>query len=107
MSSILDIERGITSEWLKENGWLKTPSLTRDRNPWWIKTFNGLSSNGGTRDIRFAYNDEDMKILLMKDPYPEMITDNTTDIEVFIKTQLENYIPIQYLGSTYLMEKSH
>lgn len=108
MSSILDIERGITTEWLKENGWMKTPSFTRDRNPWWIKTFNGLSSNGGTRDIKFAYNDEDMQICLMnRVPYPDMIVDNTMDIEVFIKIQLENYIPIQYLGSTYLMEKSH
>ena len=108
MSSILDIERGITPEWLKENGWMKTPSFTRDRNPWWTKTFDCLSSNGGTRDVVFAYNDESMVIDHMKGfPYPEMNVIDTSDIEVFIKTQLENYIPIQYLGSTYLMEKSN
>lgn len=108
MSSILDIERGITTEWLKENGWLKTPSFTRDRNPWWAKTLNGLSSNGGTRDIVFAYNDESMVIHYRKGfPYPEMNIADTLDIEMFIKTQLKNYIPIQYLGRTYLMERGY
>ena len=108
MSSILDIERGITTEWLKENGWLKTQSFTRDRNPWWTKTLNGLSSNGGTLDIVFAYNDESMVIHHRKGfPYPEMNIDDTLDIEMFIKTQLKNYIPIQYLGRTYLMERGY
>lgn len=108
MSSILNTERRITPEWLKENGWLKTPQLTRDRNPWWTKTFNGLTSNGGTRDIVFAYNDESMIIHHAKGfPYPEMNVDDTFDIETFIKTRLEDYAPIQYLGRTYLMEKTH
>lgn len=108
MSSILDIERGITPEWLKENGWVKSLSFTRDRNPWWTKTFKGLSSNGGTRDIVFAYDDEAMVINYTKGfPYPEMDVEDISDIEIFIKTHLENYTPIQYLGSTYLMEKSH
>lgn len=106
MISILDIERGVTQEWLKENGWLKTPSFTRDRNPWWTKTFNGMTSNGGTCDIRFAYNDETMNIHQMKGfPYPEMDVEDTTDIKLFIETQLKNYTEIQYLGRTYLMEK--
>ena len=106
--SILDIEKKITPEWLKENGWLKTPSFTRDRNPRWTKTFNGLSSNGGTRDIVFAYNDETMNIHHRKGfPYPEMNVIDMSDIEIFINTQLDNLIPIQYLGSTYLMEKTH
>lgn len=108
MSSILDIERGITPDWLKEEGWIKTPSFTRDRNPWWTKNFNGVTSNGGTRDIVFAYNDETMNIHHRKGfPYPEMNVIDMSDIEIFIKTQLENYIPIQYLGSTYLMEKTY
>lgn len=106
MSSILDIERGITPEWLKENGWVKTPTFTTGRNPWWTKSFNGLSFNGGTRDIMFAYNDETMNIHQMKGfPYPEMDVEDTTDIKLFIETQLENYTEIQYLGRTYLMEK--
>lgn len=108
MSSILDIERGITPEWLKENGWLKTPSFTMDRNPWWTKTLNGMTSNGGTRDIVFAYNDETMVIDHIKGfPYPEMNVDDISDITLFIKTQLKNYTEIQYLGRTYLMEKIH
>ena len=109
MSSILDIERVITPEWLKEEGWIKTPSFTRDRNPWWTKNFNGLTSNGGTRDIVFAYDDESMVIHHVKGfPYPEMNIDDISDIKLFIKTQLEkNYTPIQYLGRTHLMEKTH
>ena len=106
MSSILDIERGITPEWLKGEGWIKTPSLTAERNPYWTKTFNGMTSNGGTRDIVFAYNDESMVIHHMKGfPYPEMNVDDISDIKLFIETQLENYTEILYLGRIYLMEK--
>lgn len=108
MSSILDIERGITPEWLKENGWVKSLSFTRDRNPWWTKTFKGLSSNGGTRDIVFAFDDESMVINYVKGfPYPEMDVEDISDIEIFIKTQLKDYTEVQYLGRTYLMEKTH
>ena len=107
--SILDTEKRITPEWLKENGWLKTPSFTKDRNPWWTKKFLGLTSNGGSRDIVFAYNDEEMIMHhVNRFPYPEMNVDDTLDIETFIKTQLEkNYTPIQYMGRTHLMEKTH
>ena len=107
MSSILDIERGVTQKWLKENGWLKTPSFTRDRNPWWTKKFNGMTSNGGTRDIVFAFDDESMVINCVKGfPYPEMDVEDISDIEIFIKTQLKDYTEVQYLGRTYLMEKT-
>lgn len=106
MSSIFDIEKKITPEWLKENGWFKTPSMTVDRNPWWSKTFDGLRPNGGTLDIRFSYNDETQEVIYMLGfPYQTMHTEDVTDIELFIKIQLKNFKPIQTLYGTRYLQK--
>ena len=106
MSSIFDIDKIITRDWLVNEGWIKTMSFTEERNPWWTKIFKGLTSNGATRDINFAYNDETNELIHMKGfPYPKIDVETVCDVEVFISSQLKNYRPIQYLNETYLIEK--
>jgi hypothetical protein len=105
---VFDIDNKITPQWLQDNNWIKTPSLVSSRNPWWNKHFNGMSSNGGTFEITFAYNDEDGTVLYMRGfPYPSITTVSICDIELFIKNQLEGHRKIQYMGRTYFMEQKN
>lgn len=88
--SLLSLDKEITNEWLKENGWIKTEQLTPSRNPWWTKLFVGRTPNGGTKDLRFAYNDETNEINYMVGfPYPAATAKDTDDVNIFINESLK------------------
>lgn len=81
----------ITTKWLKDEGWIKTPSFTQERNQWWTKTFWGRTPNGASRKISFAYGDETGEVLYMQGfPYPSIFAQTVSDIEIFINSQLDH-----------------
>ena len=89
MASILDIEGKITENYLKENRWIKTPSFTSDRNPWWSKNILAIRVDGGSQAKPFAYNDETGEVMLMLNyPYPKETVKSISELELFIKMHL-------------------
>lgn len=89
MASILDIEGKITENYLRENRWVKTPSFTSDRNPWWSKEILAIVENGRAQAQPFAYNDETGEVMLMRNyPYAKETVKSITELELFIKIHL-------------------
>lgn len=89
MASILDIEGKITENYLRENRWIKTPSFTSDRNPWWSKEILAIGEDGRSQAKPFAYNDETGEVMLMRNyPYPKETVQSISELELFIKIHL-------------------
>lgn len=89
MASVLDIEERITENYLKENRWVKTPSFTPDRNPWWSKGIMVIRDGWTPQTKTFAYNDETGEVMLMMNyPYPKETVKSISELELFIKMHL-------------------